>query len=169
MCFASRLVRGRSIPILFHHFGIRVVFRSSNYISIFLILLIFVIIFRQHDRYVSVQNSIASLHVTLISATLFQSVNDQISMIRPGCMLIFSLIRYFAHLFNPYDRMAISWPLISISGSSKAIFTLSLLPREERDCFVWGSRLFFFLPFSQLFDLLDVITVVTILVKRNHR
>ena len=76
MCFASRLIRNRSIPILFHHVGIRVVFRSSNYISIFLILLIFVIIFRQHDRYVSVQNSIASLHVTLISAALFQSVKD---------------------------------------------------------------------------------------------
>ena len=45
-------------------------------------------------------------------------------MIRPGCMLIFSLIRYFAHLFNPYDRMAISWPLISISGSMSSFLSL---------------------------------------------
>ena len=89
-------------------------------------------------------------------------------MIRPGCMLIFSLIRYFTHLFNPYDRMAISRPLMSISSPSKAIFTLSLLPGEVGDCFVRGPRLFF-LPFSQLFELLDVITVVAILVKRHHR
>ena len=87
-------------------------------------------------------------------------------------MLIFSLVCYLSHLFNAHDRVAVRWPLMSEpSASNEAVFTLSLLSTEVRNCFARGpSVLFFFLPFSILFALLvDLIAAVTILVKRHHR